>query len=104
MRAFKLMRQRKDGSLGPLFINTKQRVPVGVWLDAEDVPTRGYAHRPGWHALPSPCAPHLSERGRVWVEVSLQGCTKHVRPGAQGGTWYTAQRMKVLRVLVPTTQ
>ena len=49
MIAYKLLRIRKDGSIGPLFINQKQRVPIGEWLDAEDHPTSGFAHRPGWH-------------------------------------------------------
>lgn len=57
--AYKLFRRRGDGSLGPLFINKRQRIPLGEWLQAEDHPTKGYAHRPGWHCGVAPSAPHL---------------------------------------------
>jgi len=49
MKAYKLLKLRKDGSLGPLFINRKQKIPIGKWLTAECHPTKGYALRPGWH-------------------------------------------------------
>jgi hypothetical protein len=99
MIGYKLFRLRKDGSLGPLFINARLRVPVGTWLPAEDHPTKGYAHRPGWHIMAKPEAPHLSERGRVWAEVEFEDHETYQRPRAQGGHWYLAKRMRVLRVL-----
>jgi hypothetical protein len=99
MKAYKLFRKRQDGSLGPLFINRPQRVPIGKWLPAEDHPTKGYAHRPGWHACTTPIAPHLSEEGRVWCEVEVQNIETFIRPEHQGGTWLLAQRMKVIREL-----
>lgn len=34
MITYKLFRQRKDGTLGSLFINRKARLPEGVWLQA----------------------------------------------------------------------
>lgn len=96
---YKLFRMRKDGTLGPLFINRTLRVPVGEWLEAEDHPTKGYAHRPGWHAAPTKHAPHLSEKGRVWCKVLLEGVREYPRPKSQGGTWLLANRLKVLEVL-----
>nr|NIV33204.1 hypothetical protein [Anaerolineae bacterium] len=87
------------GSLGPLFINARLRLPLGEWMDAEDHPTKGYAHRPGWHCTLSPEAPHLSEKGRVWARVRLDGVEFHHRPESQGGTWALAQKMKILEVL-----
>lgn len=36
MIAYKLIRKLKDGSLSPLFINKKSRIPIGVWMNAED--------------------------------------------------------------------
>jgi hypothetical protein len=72
MNAFKLFRQRKDGSLGPLFINRNLVVPIGQWLPAEDHPTKGFAHRPGWHVSREPNAPHLSSEGRVWMQVEIK--------------------------------
>ena len=97
MIAYKLFRERKDGTLGPLFINAKMRVPIGQWLPAEDHPTKGYAHRPGWHATLQPIAPHLSTKGRVWVKVEIEDYRKFDRPQSQGGTWVLAKRMKVLQ-------
>ena len=104
MLAYKLLKRRKDGSLGPLFINASQRVPVGVWLDAEDHPTKGFAHRPGWHCTNRKRAPHLKKNPkgalpRVWCRVEVTGITELSRPTDQGGTWFLAERMQVLEVL-----
>lgn len=92
---FKLVRLRKDGTLGPLFINARQRIPIGKWLKAEEHLTKGFAFRPGWHCTTKPIAPHLSEKGRVWVKVSVKNATKIVRPDIQGGTWLLAKWMRV---------
>lgn len=96
---YKLFRQRKDGTLGPLFINRRQRIELGVAYQAEDHPTKGYAHRPGWHVCSAKRAPHLSEKGRVWAKVAIEGVTEVLRPDCQGGKWYLAARMTVLKVL-----
>ena len=101
-RAWKLLRVRKDGTLGPLFIDRKLVVPIGHWLKAKAVRTKGFAFRPGFHACSKPVAPHLSKRGRVWCEVSLRNATEHPRPESQGGLWYTAKEMKVERILRTT--
>ena len=71
MKAYKLIRKMKDGSLSPLFINKKSRIPIGTWMDAELNPTKGFAVRKGWHCTLKPEAPHLSDKGRVWVEVEV---------------------------------
>jgi hypothetical protein len=92
---YKLLRKRKDGTLGPLFINRAQRIPFGVWLKAKPHRTPGYAFRPGWHATVRPVAPHLSLKGRVWCRVRLRGVTEYIRPKAQGGTWLLAKQMKI---------
>ena len=97
--AFKLMRKRADGTLGPLFINASQRVPIGKWLKAEAHEKKGFAFRPGWHACTKPEAPHLSKKGRVWCKVELKGVKEFSRPEAQGGTWLLAKQMKVLKEL-----
>lgn len=101
---YKLFKRRKDGSLGPLFINARQRVPMGEWLEAEDHPTKGFAHRPGWHATLKPIAPHLAKvtksgPERVWCKVELRECRKFNRPQSQGGTWVLAQWLKVVEVI-----
>jgi hypothetical protein len=93
--AYKLVRLRKDGSIGSLFINRRRRLRRGVWMEAEDHKTRGYAHRPGWHVLAERSAPHLSKKDRVWVEVEIRNWTEFERPESQGGLWYLAQEMKI---------
>jgi len=93
--AFKLFNKRKDGTYGPLFINRKQRLNSGVWYDAEDHPTKGYAHRPGWHCCHLAYAPHLSYKNRVWCIVEIDRYTEHLRPAKQGGLWYTADRLRI---------
>ena len=99
MLAYKLFRKRKDGTLGPLFINRKQVIVPSVWLRAEAHRTKGYAFRPGWHCCSKPVAPHLSKVGRVWCLVQILLVKRIVRPEAQGGLWYLAQRLKLLKEL-----
>jgi hypothetical protein len=96
MRAYKLLRVRTDGSLGPLFINARMRIEPGVWYAAEDHPTKGYAHRPGWHCGAAPAAPHLSETGRIWFEVEIEDFYPFMRPAHQGGQWLIAKYMRVI--------
>ncbi len=62
MIAYKLVRQLKDKSLAPLFINKKLRLEFGKWHEAECHPTKGFAVRPGWHCTAVPNAPHLSQK------------------------------------------
>lgn len=100
MVAYKLIRKLKDGSLSPLFINKKSRIPIGVWMNAEYHPTKGYAGRKGWHCTLKPNAPHLSEKDRVWVEVEIEDFEYYNRPESQGGTWVLAQRMKIIKELI----
>ncbi len=99
IKAYKLFTLRKDGSIGPLFINRRLRVPLKEWVQAEPHLTKGYKFRPGWHACPKMEAPHLSKKGRVWCRVTLQGVTEEHRPASQGGTWYLAERLRVDEIL-----
>lgn len=99
MIVYKLVRKMKDGSLSSLFINKKGRLPFNEWLTAENHPTKGYIHRPGWHCLLDPIAPHLSTKNRVWVKVEVKNYEYHDRSENQGGTWVLAQQMKILREL-----
>ncbi len=99
MIGYKLFRIRKDGTLGPLFINRKQKLIIGKAYLAEEHPTVGYAFRPGWHICSEMNAPHLSKKKRVWAKVKFENYTKHKRPESQGGLWYTANEMTVLKVM-----
>lgn len=105
MIGYKLLHRRRDGTLGPLFINRRMRVPVGVWLNAECHPTRGYAVRPGFHVLARIHAPHLMRKDgtlspdRVWAKVEIDDFHEFHRPESQGGKWFLAQRMRVLTTI-----
>ena len=102
MLAFKLVRKMKDG-YAPLFINKRLRMKPGIAYQAENLPTKGFAERFGWHCTLEPEAPHLKEDidNRVWVVVQLntgrgskedvenpEGMIRYYeRPESQGGTW-----------------
>ena len=104
MRAYKLLRIKKDGKLYPLFINKKNSAPIGEWLEAECYPTKGFAVRKGWHCCFKPIAPHLkmelaSGEKRVWVECEVEDWESYDRPESQGCAWILAQRMKLIKIL-----
>lgn len=104
MKAYKLLRIKKDGKLYPLFINKTVETPIGVWLEAECHPTKGFAVRKGWHVTMLPVAPHLkmelkTGEKRVWCEVEVEDYEFYERPMCQGGMWALAQRMKIIRVI-----
>jgi hypothetical protein len=88
----------KNGELRPLFINKVQGIPIGVWLRAEEHPTKGFALRPGWHVCSEPIAPHLSKRDRVWCKVEVDDVEVLQRPATQGKIWYIAKWMKILSI------
>ncbi len=46
---YKLFEMNKDGTLFPLFIGKNREVPMGEWIVAEYIPTKGFAARGGWH-------------------------------------------------------
>jgi hypothetical protein len=80
IKAYKLFRtlKTKPGQLFPLFIGKTEPVPVGEWIAAEHIPTKGFAPRPGWHAGANPSAPHLRsiqtgmiDADRVWAEIEM---------------------------------
>ena len=72
---------------------------MGKWVKAEDHPTKGFAHRPGWHCTAEPNAPHINtdKEGRTWFEVEIDDFVEFERPTTQGGVWLLANRMKVLK-------
>ena len=102
MQVYKLFKQRKDGSLGPLFINARQRVAIGEWMEAGYYPTKGFAPRKGWHCTLEPNAPHLKQgegSGRVWAKCEVEDPVMYERPESQGGTWVLASKLKVLEIV-----
>ena len=104
MKAYKLLRQLKDGNLYPLFINKTIATPIGKWMEAECHPTKGFAVRKGWHCCFQMCAPHLKKtlangEQRVWVECEVEDFDTYHRPECQGGDWILAQKMKIVKVI-----
>jgi hypothetical protein len=99
MIVYKLVSQKKNGEIGPLFINRKQRFKIGEWMEAGCYPTKGFKVRPGFHTTPAMYAPHLSEKDRVWVKVEIEDYREEHRPLSQGGLWFLSNRMKVLEVI-----
>ena len=72
----------------------------GKWMDAKCFPKKGFKVRTGFHAMLTPNAPHLSQKGRVWVKVELDGKIEiNDRPATQGGRWVLGQKMRVLEIL-----
>ncbi len=101
MIAYKLLALRKDGTVGPLFINRKLVIEIGKWMDSELHPTKGFQVRQGWHVMAKPEAPHLSNKGRQWFVVEIEDYTSYTRPAKQGGLWYLANRMRLLAPVFP---
>lgn len=97
MKAYKLFRIRKDGSIGSLFINRKARLSIGKWLVAKKgFLTPGFAYRPFYHCSHKPIAPHLSKKGRKWYAVEMVGFNEMKRPKNQGGMWYLAKKIRII--------
>ena len=104
MIGYKLFRKRKDGTYGPLFINKRLKLVPGTVYEAEDHPTKGFAHRPGWHVCSKPIAPHLRQGGdRVWCLVDFSRTATIDRPAAQGGIWYLGSFMMIIREIEQPT-
>ena len=98
LTGYKLMRKRKDGTYGPLFINRKMKLVPGVEYPMEDHPTKGFARRPGWHICPTPeGAPHIKKTSdRVWVKVRFTPHHVVERPAHQGGVWFLGSTMEII--------
>ncbi len=94
--AYKLCRVLKSGELTSLFINKTERLKRNVWLEAKCYPTPGYKIRPFWHCTENPVAPHLTQKGRVWVKVEMKNYNEFNRPVFQGGKWFLAEKIKIL--------
>lgn len=99
MKAYKLFRLRKNGSLSPLFINKKQLLPISEWIPAEPHPTKGFKFRPYWHCMSAKLAPHLSKKNRIWCEIEIKDYHTIERPKKQGGLWYLAKWLKINKIL-----
>ena len=98
MICYKLMNLRRNGTLGPLFINRRQVLRIGETHTAELHPTSGYKERKGWHCMAKKSAPHLlTGSPRVWVQVLITDYTVLDRHKGLGGKWYIANKMTLLK-------
>ena len=102
IKAYKLLRKKKDGLLYPLFIHKQYPTPIGEWMQAECYPTKGFAIRKGWHCCFEMNAPHLkmelsNGEKRIWCELEVEDWESYDRPESQGGAWILAQKMKIVR-------
>lgn len=106
-----------DGTLHPLFIDTKRQFTLGKWMHCEFHPTKGFAPRSvttesaevqpigGWHCCYYPIAPHLADQlkhgcRRVWIKCEARGAmTRYERPWNQGGAWLLVEWLRPLAVL-----
>jgi len=95
--SYKLFRQLKSGEITSLFINKKERLQYDIWLEAKEYPTKGFKIRPFWHCTEKPIAPHLSTKNRIWLKVEMQEFEEYQRPLIQGGKWFLAKKIKILK-------
>ena len=134
----KTFRSRPD-EIFPLFINEKdldakgpvkqKPIPLGEWVSAQNIPTKGFAKRPGWHSGQIPKTVHLLKKdgtldsNRMWVEVEISddvnwqdkanktktrdlpdtvpeyGNYEFAAPSLKGAKWHVSGEMKVNRFL-----
>ena len=77
LRGYKLFEQDPMGNLYPLFIGKKEVMPIGEWIKAKILPTKGFSVRPGLHLGEICSAPWLmsadgtykSQRSKYWKRV-----------------------------------
>ena len=73
MKAYKLLRVKKDGKLYPLYVDADTPTPMGVWLEAKcgELTSDGkvksklgsLCFRPGYHLSNLPYASHIGRKG-----------------------------------------
>lgn len=97
-KAYKLLKvKKKNKGVSSLFINNKKILPQNTWLKAEDHKTNGFKHRPGWHTMKEPLAPHLTNKGREWWEVEICNSKCFNRPKSQGGIWFLSEWIRLVK-------
>lgn len=104
MKAYKLVREKKDGKLYPLFIDKTRPYILGEKREAEYIPTKGFAPRFGFHCCFKPYAPHLKTtlangEKRVWIECNVNNYETYDRPESQGGEWILAKELTAIKKL-----
>ncbi|HCW22834.1 MAG TPA: hypothetical protein DGX96_03960 [Lachnospiraceae bacterium] len=114
MIGYKLLKM-KDGNLYPLYVDTKTRIPIGVWVDAKEgerlpngkVKSRlgPLQFRPGWHLSEIPLAVHIGikENGvirfmhddEVWCECEYSDEINYQPVVEKNGRGYRAMMTSI---------
>ena len=106
MKAYKMVRIRKDATLGPMFVGCEEVFPVGSWITAHTNYKRkldkvysklGWLKfRPGFHFAELPYAPHIGIKDKdgvikwmhddtVWVECEVSDEIDYTLEARQNG-------------------
>jgi len=70
IKVYKLFKQKKKSpnKIFPLFIGSMKPTAINKWQVAENIETKGFKKRPGWHSGGSPYAPHLMKKDRQTMQ------------------------------------
>ena len=99
MECYKLVKLRKDGTIGSLFIGASRKYQLGEWYEAEELPKKGFSPRKGWHGFLSKESHHLTEKGRTWALCEVEDFVIMERPSSQGGNWVLANKIQFCKIL-----
>lgn len=114
MIGYKLLKM-KDGNLYPLYVDTKEKIPIGVWVDAREgerlpngkVKSRigSLQFRPGWHLSEIPLAVHIGIRedgvikymhdDEVWCECEYSDEINYQSEVEKNGRGYRAMMDRI---------
>lgn len=98
MKVYKMFDLHKDGTLGPLYVNRADRMPLNEWLEAKMGPAADETHvksklgnlsskHPGFHCTTVPFSDWIGKKqdgqlvrrvNNVWCECEIKG--KEVKP------------------------
>lgn len=107
--AYKLFRvsKKNKGKLYPLFVDTSNSIPIGIWLEAKEGEKNGngkvksklgpLCFRPGWHLSDIPLAIHIGVKGEsgniefmhpeyVWCECEYDDSINYQEIANKKGT------------------
>lgn len=105
MIAYKIFKKSKSGLFKPAQVPVARLqhkgYEVGVWYPAENAQPTNLKERIGFHCVNQPSVPHIKiiPNKIVWVEVEIEDYTEIRRPQSQGGLWYLANHLKIIREL-----
>ncbi len=105
MKAYKIFKKTKSGVYRPAQVPIRslsvKGYQKGIWYEAEDAQPTNLKNRVGFHATTKPTVPHIKiiPDQVVWLEVEIEDFETIQRPESQGGTWYLARYLKIIKEL-----